>query len=124
MGRRRRVRQALVCAVELDGDDVSGIAVAIGARVGAVAEPSEVLISQMIKDLTTGSGIIFTARGGHQLKGVPDAWRLTGPPASHATAQQVDRVAFEHDLMVVDEESLKPLSDAYMRRATDRYSAR
>ena len=45
--------------VELDGDDVSGIAVAIGARVGAVAEPSEVLVSQTIKDLTAGSGIVF-----------------------------------------------------------------
>ena len=62
--------------VELDGDDVSGIAVAIGARVGALARPSEVLVSQTIKDLTTGSGIIFTDRGEHQLKGVPDAWRL------------------------------------------------
>jgi class 3 adenylate cyclase len=62
--------------VVLDGDDVSGIAVAIGARVGALAQPSEVLVSQTIKDLTTGSGIVFTDRGEHQLKGVPDAWRL------------------------------------------------
>jgi class 3 adenylate cyclase len=62
--------------IEMDGNDVSGIAVAIGARVGALAEPSEVLVSQTIKDLTTGSGIVFTDRGEHQLKGVPDAWRL------------------------------------------------
>ena len=61
--------------VELDGDDVSGIAVAIGARVGAVAEPSEVLVSQTIKDLTAGSGIVFA-----------DAWRARaeGRPRSLA----------------------------------------
>lgn len=62
--------------LELDGNDVSGIAVAIGARVGALAQPSEVLVSQTIKDLTAGSGIVFTDRGEHQLKGVPDVWRL------------------------------------------------
>ena len=62
--------------VELEGDDVSGIAVAIGARVGALAQPSEVLVSQTIRDLTTGSGIVFADRGEHVLKGLPDRWRL------------------------------------------------
>ena len=62
--------------IELDGDDVAGIAVAIGARVAAIAGPSEVLVSQTIKDLTAGSGIAFVDRGEHQLKGVPDRWRL------------------------------------------------
>ena len=62
--------------IELDGDDVAGIAVAIGARVGALAGPSEVLATQTIKDLTAGSGIVFTDRGEHELKGVPDRWRL------------------------------------------------
>lgn len=62
--------------VELDGDDISGIAVAIGARVGAIAQPSEVLVSQTIKDLTAGSGIAFDDRGEHELKGVPDRWHL------------------------------------------------
>jgi class 3 adenylate cyclase len=62
--------------VELDDDDVSGIAVAIGARVGALAGPSEVLVSQTIRDLTAGSGIAYVERGEHELKGVPDRWRL------------------------------------------------
>lgn len=62
--------------IELDGDDVVGIAVAIGARVGALAQPSEVLVSQTIKDLTAGSGIVYSDRGDHQLKGVPDRWHL------------------------------------------------
>jgi class 3 adenylate cyclase len=62
--------------IELDGKDVTGIAVAIGARVGALAGPSEVLVSQTIKDLTVGSGVVYSDRGEHELKGVPDRWRL------------------------------------------------
>ena len=62
--------------IELDGDDVAGLAVAIGARVGALAGPSQVLATQTIKDLTAGSGIVFTESGEHELKGVPDLWRL------------------------------------------------
>ena len=48
----------------------------IGARVGALAGPSEVLVSQTVKDLTAGSGLIFEDAGEHELKGVPDRWRL------------------------------------------------
>lgn len=62
--------------IELDGDDVSGIAVAIGARVGALASPGEVLVSSTVKDLVVGSGLSFEDRGEHTLKGVPDTWRL------------------------------------------------
>jgi class 3 adenylate cyclase/pimeloyl-ACP methyl ester carboxylesterase len=62
--------------VEVAGDDISGIAVNIGARVGAKAEPGEVLVSQTVKDLVAGSGVRFGDRGEHDLKGVPGAWRL------------------------------------------------
>jgi len=62
--------------VEWRGDDVRGIAVHIGARVGALAGPSEVLVSQTVKDLVAGSGLVFEDAGGHELKGVPDRWRL------------------------------------------------
>jgi class 3 adenylate cyclase/alpha-beta hydrolase superfamily lysophospholipase len=62
--------------VELDGDDVAGIGVAIGARVGAKAGPSEVLVSQTVKDLVAGSGLLFEDAGEHELKGVPDRWHL------------------------------------------------
>jgi class 3 adenylate cyclase len=60
------------------GDDVGGIAVHIGARVGAVANPDEVLVSSTVKDLVAGSGINFANRGMHVLKGVPERWRLFG----------------------------------------------
>ena len=62
--------------VELVDDDVAGIAVHIAARVGALAGTGEVLVSSTVKDLVAGSGIAFTERGEHELKGIPDRWRL------------------------------------------------
>jgi len=62
--------------VETIGGKVGGIAVNIGARVGSMAEASEVLVSQTVKDLVAGSGLAFEDRGEHELKGVPDRWRL------------------------------------------------
>ena len=61
---------------ELIGDDLGGIAVNIGARVGSVAGPGEVLVSRTVTDLVAGSGIEFTDRGVHSLKGVPGEWQL------------------------------------------------
>jgi class 3 adenylate cyclase len=58
------------------GDDVGGMAVHIGARVGAKAAPGEVLVSGTVKDLVVGSGFEFADRGAHELKGVPGEWRL------------------------------------------------
>jgi class 3 adenylate cyclase len=62
--------------VETIGGKVGGIAVSIGARIGAMAGPSEVLVSQTVKDLVAGSGLEFADRGEHELKGVPGAWRM------------------------------------------------
>jgi class 3 adenylate cyclase len=59
----------------IDGK-VGGLGVVIGARVGGLAGPSEVLVSSTVKDLTAGSGLVFEDRGEHELKGVPDRWRL------------------------------------------------
>jgi class 3 adenylate cyclase/pimeloyl-ACP methyl ester carboxylesterase len=67
---------------EIIGDDVGGIAVHIGARVAALAEPREVLVSGTVKDLVAGSGLRFTERGTHSLKGVPGEWRLYGVDVS------------------------------------------
>jgi class 3 adenylate cyclase len=64
--------------LERRGDDISGIAVHIGARVAALAEPGEVLASRTVKDLVAGSGLRFVDRGAHTLKGVPDDWQLFG----------------------------------------------
>jgi class 3 adenylate cyclase len=59
---------------ELRGDDLAGIAVHIGARVAALARPGEVLVTSTVRDLVAGSGIDFTDRGRHALKGVPGEW--------------------------------------------------
>ena len=61
---------------ELIGDDVAGIAVNIGARVGSAAAGGEVLVSRTVTDLVAGSGIEFDDRGEHELKGIPGEWRL------------------------------------------------
>lgn len=61
---------------ELRNGDVGGMAVHIGARVSALAGPGEVLASGTVKDLVIGSGLGFTDRGEHDLKGVPGPWRL------------------------------------------------
>jgi len=60
---------------DVDGK-VGGLAVSIGARVAAIAGPSEVLVSQTVKDLVAGSGLAFEDAGEHELKGVPDRWHL------------------------------------------------
>jgi class 3 adenylate cyclase len=62
--------------VEVRGDDLAGLAVHIAARVGALAGSGEVLVSSTVKDLLAGSGIAFEDRGDHDLKGVPERWRL------------------------------------------------
>lgn len=61
---------------EMIGDKVGGIAVHIGARVASLARPGEVLVSNTVKDLVAGSGLTFTERGVHALKGVPGEWPL------------------------------------------------
>ena len=70
--------------VERQGRGVSGIAVHIGARVRSAAGPGEVLVSGVVRDLVSGSGLQFSDRGTHHLKGVPGDWRLfaVAAPAS------------------------------------------
>jgi class 3 adenylate cyclase len=62
---------------EVRGDDISGIAVHIGARVSALAGPNDVLVSSTLRDLVIGSGLEFEDRGAQQLKGVPGEWRIS-----------------------------------------------
>jgi class 3 adenylate cyclase len=61
---------------EVRGDDIGGIAVHIGARVGALAGPNDVLVSRTLRDMVIGSGLEFETRGAHELKGVPGEWQL------------------------------------------------
>ena len=61
---------------EIADGKVAGIAVHTGARVAALAKADEVLVSSTVKDLVAGSGITFTERGPHELKGIPGEWRV------------------------------------------------
>jgi class 3 adenylate cyclase len=61
---------------ERQRDKLAGIAVHIGARIAALAQPGEVLVSRTVKDLVAGSGIEFDDRGEHELKGVRGTWEL------------------------------------------------
>jgi pimeloyl-ACP methyl ester carboxylesterase len=62
--------------IELQGDDIAGIAVHIGARVAGLAGAGEVLATSTVRDLTVGSGIEFDERGRHELRGVPGEWTI------------------------------------------------
>ena len=62
--------------VESIAGKAGGIAVNVGARIASLAGPSEVLVSHTVQGLVSGSGLIFEEAGEHQLKGVPDRWRL------------------------------------------------
>jgi hypothetical protein len=53
-----------------------GLAVHIGARVGALAGPGEIVVSSTVKELVVGSDMQFADRGEHELKGVPGSWHL------------------------------------------------
>jgi class 3 adenylate cyclase len=62
--------------IETAGEDVTGVTVNVAARIGALAGPSEIWVSSVVRDLTPGSGLAFEDAGEHTLKGVPDPWRL------------------------------------------------
>jgi class 3 adenylate cyclase len=61
---------------EVIGDDIGGMCVHLAARICGLAGPGEVLASRTVKDLVVGSGIVFSARGVHELKGVQAEWEL------------------------------------------------
>jgi len=62
--------------IEVRPSDLAGIAVHIANRITTLANPSEILASRTVVDLTAGSGLQFEPRGEHQLKGVPGAWAI------------------------------------------------
>jgi class 3 adenylate cyclase/pimeloyl-ACP methyl ester carboxylesterase len=62
--------------VEVQPDDVVGLAVSIAKRVCDLAAPGQVLVSESVRGLLVGSGITLAEQGTHVLRGVPDEWRL------------------------------------------------
>lgn len=74
--------------VEMRGSDVAGMAVHIGARVGALAGPSQVLVSSTVREIVTGSRRAFAEAGEHELKGVPGSWRVYESLRESATVRR------------------------------------
>ena len=74
--------------VEYDDGSIIGITVHTGIRITGVAQPGEVLVSNTVKDLVAGSGITFTDRGTHILRGLPGEWRLFTPDVPEASAPE------------------------------------
>jgi class 3 adenylate cyclase len=74
--------------VEIRGDDIAGMAVHIGARVGALAGPGEVLVSSTVREIVTGSRRMFDERGSYELKGVPGRWRVHALVRENATVKR------------------------------------
>jgi class 3 adenylate cyclase len=71
--------------VEPAGEEFTGLTVHIGVRVTQRADPGEVLVSSIVKDLVAGSGITFTDRGTYTLRGLPGEWQLFAPDVSEAS---------------------------------------
>ncbi len=61
---------------EVAGEKLRGVAVHIGSRVAGKAHAGEVVVSQTVKDIATGTGFVFEDAGEHELKGIPDRWHL------------------------------------------------
>jgi class 3 adenylate cyclase len=60
--------------IEVVGNDIAGIGVHVAARIMALAQADEVLVSASVPPLVLGSGLRFADRGRHRLRGVPDEW--------------------------------------------------
>jgi class 3 adenylate cyclase len=74
--------------LEHEAMNVTGLTVHIGARVGAAAGPGEVMVSRTVRDLVAGSGLRFSSRGEHELRGVSGLWELFA--VTHAGEQPED----------------------------------
>ncbi|MGI8928261.1 MAG: adenylate/guanylate cyclase domain-containing protein [Candidatus Limnocylindrales bacterium] len=90
---------------ETAGEKVGGIAVVIGSRVMSAAGPGEVLVTGTLRELVAGSGLEFSDRGLHELKGIPGEWRLW---ALVRDAAEVDQAAIASVGLVAEPYSARP----------------
>jgi class 3 adenylate cyclase len=72
-----QLRVGIHCGeVEVREHSIAGIAVHLGARVQAKAEPGETWVTSTVREAMIGSPFAFSERGAHELKGVPGSWHL------------------------------------------------
>ena len=102
---------------EVIQDDVGGMAVHIGARVMAQAEPGEVIVSSAVRDLVVGAGIEFEERGSHELKGVPGEWTLLAVAGEKSDVGARARPSEAPDRLAPNQEVTKPGDRVALRLA-------
>jgi pimeloyl-ACP methyl ester carboxylesterase len=103
---------------ETIGDDLAGMTVHIGARIGALASPSEVLVSGTVRDLVVGSGLRFADRGERALKGVPGRWRLLAVVGDASTDARAPTAADDGSSATPGAaETMRPVDRAVVRLA-------
>jgi len=62
--------------VEMRGGDIGGIGVHIASRALSEAGAGEVVVTRTVRDLATGTDLLFEARGSVGLRGIPGQWEL------------------------------------------------
>jgi class 3 adenylate cyclase len=62
--------------IEMNGGDIGGIAVHIAARIAALAEGGQVLVSRTVRDLVAGSNLRLEDQGTYTLKGLSESMTL------------------------------------------------
>ncbi len=90
---------------EAAGQKIGGIAVHIASRVMSSAGPGEVLVSGTLRELVAGSGLDFSDRGPHELKGVPGEWHLW---ALVRDATEADQAAIASVVRVREPRNARP----------------
>lgn len=70
-------------------DELSGVAVHVGQRVMGEAGPSQVVVTQVVRDLVERDAFVFADAGVHELKGVTGQWRLWRVTDFHAETGEV-----------------------------------
>jgi class 3 adenylate cyclase len=71
--------------IEMKAQDIGGIAVHIAARITALAEGGEVLVSRTVRDLVAGSNLRLEERGTHPLKGLSESMPLFAAATERGT---------------------------------------
>lgn len=71
----------------VDVRGLAGLTVHVGARIGALAKPRQVLVSRAVANLCTGAELGFRCVGYRELKGVPDKVELLEVTATNEQSQ-------------------------------------
>ena len=72
--------------IEMRAGDVGGIGVHIAARALTIAGDKQVVVTRTVRDLATGTDLVFAPLGSVSLRGMPGEWELFDASAGPASA--------------------------------------